>query len=242
MFVRANEPPNIGIHLVAKHNILGIMGAMTKLGYPLLPVIVRARPGLGTGMSDTAKPSPAITALAILIGLCLASPFCVIGLSALSRGGSGTKHLRSGTGSPVQQSLPVTQTNGLPAADATHVRRSDSIPVPSSSPFLKDEPPDAFVHSAVVDDETGIAAHAKHKLPHCKAVDGTAGSASTLGRRGAATVRRGEETAKSKTAHHRGKANSTVNRTSHGGKRRAALARPGPREDREDQESLITFG
>jgi hypothetical protein len=210
---------------------------MTKLGYPLLPVIVRARPGLGT--SDSAKPSPAIAALVILIGLCLVSPFCVIGLSALSRGGSGMKHLRSATGSPVQQSLPVAQTNGLPDADAFDVRRSDSIPAPSSSPAPGDEPPDAFVNSAVVDDEAGIAAHAKHKLSHCKAVDGTPGSGNTHRRRGAPTVRRTEETAKSKTAHHRGRTNSTVNRTSHGEKRRAALARPGSREDREDQANRL---
>jgi hypothetical protein len=213
---------------------------MTKLGYPLLPVIVRAGPGLRTGKSETAKPSPAITTLVILIGLCLVSPFCVIGWSVLSRGGSGTKHWRSGTGSPVQQSLPVAQTDGLPAADAIDVRRSDSIPVPSSSPAPSDEPPDAFVHSAVVDDETGIAAQAKHKLPHRKGVDGTPGSGNTHRRRGAPTVSRTEETAKSKTAHHRGKANSTVNRTSHGEKRRAALGRPGPREDREDQATSLS--
>jgi hypothetical protein len=205
------------------------MGVMTKLGYPLLPVIVRAGPGLGTRMSEAAKLSPAIAALVILIGLCLVSPFCVIALSALSRAGSGTKHLASGTGSPVQQSPPVAQTNGLPAADAIDVRRSDSIPVPSSSPAPHDEPPDAFVNSAVVDDdETGIATHSKHKLPHCKAADGTSGSGNTHRRRGAPTAHRSEETAKSKTAHHRGKAKSTVNQTSHGEKRRAALSRQDP--------------
>ena len=211
---------------------------MTKLGYPLLPVIVRAQPGRGT--SETAKPSPAITTLVILIGLCLVSPFCMIGLSALSHGGSGMKHLTSGTASPVQQSPPVAQTNGLPAADAIDVRRSDSIPVPSSSPVPSDEPPNAFVNAAVVDDETGIAPHARHKSQHGKAVDGTPGSGNTHRRRGAPTVRRTEETAKSKTAHHRGKANSTVNRTSHGEKRRAALVRPGFREDREDQANRLS--
>jgi len=210
---------------------------MIKLGYPLLPVIVRAGPGLGR--SERAKPSPAITTLVILIGLCLVSPFCVIGLNSLSRGGSGTKHLRSGTGSPVQQSQPVAQTNGLPAAGPIDVHRSDSIPVPSSSPAPGDEPPDAFVNSAVVDDDTSVAARAKHKSSHSKAVDGTPGSGNTHRRRGAPTVRRTEETAKSKTAHHRGKANSTVNRTSHGEKRRAALARPGSREDREDQANRL---
>ena len=135
--------------------------------------------------------------------------------------------------------LPVDRTNGLPVAGTIDVRRSDSIPVPSSSPVPSDEPPNAFVNAAVVDDETGIAPHAKHKSQHGKAVDGTPGSGNTHRRRGAPTVRRTEEAAKSKTAHHRGKANSTVNRTSHGEKRRAALTRPGSREDREDQANRL---
>ena len=216
---------------------------MTKLGYPLLPVIVRAEPGRGTWMSESAKPSLAITTLVILIGLCLVAPICVIGFSTLSNGGLGAKQSNCGIVLPEQQSLPVSLLNGRTAANAIDDRRTDPVPTPSSSPGVSDEPAATFTRSGVVTVESGIAAQAEGRLPQSKTIDGTPGSAKAHRHhwKGTPASRRAEETAKGKTAHHhRAKTNSTANRTSHGQRRRAALSRPGSREDREDQEDCLS--
>jgi hypothetical protein len=213
---------------------------MTKLGYPLLPVIVRAEPDLGTGMSQSKKPSLVTTTLGVFIALCLISPFCVIGFGTLGGGGNGTKYSNRRSEAPLQQSLPVTPVNEFPARAIDDSRKDSTASSPSHQ---GEEPADSFAHSAAVTEWNGIAAQAKSELPHGKTVDGAPPSGKVHRRaEWGLAVRRTEQIPKGKTAHHRGKANSTVNRTFHGQKRRAALSKGESREDRGDQADLIIFG
>jgi hypothetical protein len=215
---------------------------MTKLGYPLLPVIVRAEPDLGTGMSRSIRPSLATTTLGVFIALCLVSPFCVIGFGTLGSGGKGTKYSRHRTNSAMQQSLPADLTDVGPAADTIDDRRTDPSPVPSSSPGQSTGPPDSFTPAVVVTEPTDLAAKEKGLLPHSETADGPlgAGKVHRRSREETAASRRSEQIPKGKTARHRGKSNPTANRASHGPKRRAALSEAGSGEDRDDQADRVS--
>jgi hypothetical protein len=215
---------------------------MTKLGYPQLPVIVRAEPGPGAGMSESTKPCLVITILGLLIALCLASPFCVIGLGTLISGGPGTKHLSCSNLSPLQESFPVTLQNSRPVAGGIDDRQTNPKPVSSSTPGPGEELANSLVRSGIAPEGTDIAAQAEDELPHSKTINELPGSGKAHRRRGEGTPagRRSEEKLRSKTANHRGKANSTANRTRHGEKHRAALSRPGSRENRKDQADCLS--
>jgi hypothetical protein len=65
---------------------------MTKLGFPLLPVIERAELSLFDRSSGSKGASRVATALGVLICLCLAFPICFIGIAALNNGIPGVKH------------------------------------------------------------------------------------------------------------------------------------------------------
>ncbi len=67
---------------------------MTKLGYPILPVIERAEFRLLDGVSRAQRVSHAAGALGILIVLCIAFPIGFLGITAFSPGISATKHAR----------------------------------------------------------------------------------------------------------------------------------------------------
>ena len=65
---------------------------MTKLGYPLLPVIERAEFSLFDRPSGSKDTSRIAKALGVLIVLCLVVSICFIGFAALTIGVPGTKH------------------------------------------------------------------------------------------------------------------------------------------------------
>jgi hypothetical protein len=89
---------------------------MTKLGYPLLPVIERAEVRLGHGLSGSERASLVSSALGVLIVLCIAFPICLLGFTALTTGTAGMKHATlahaSSPPSVFQDTVPGLQDHG----------------------------------------------------------------------------------------------------------------------------------
>jgi hypothetical protein len=84
---------------------------MTKLGYPLLPVIERAELDLFDGLSGSGRASHVTTALGFLIVVWLAFPICFIGLSVFTGRIPGAKHSTVATVSPAS-SVPKGSVSG----------------------------------------------------------------------------------------------------------------------------------
>ena len=84
---------------------------MTKLGYPLLPVIERAELDLFDGLSGSGRASHVTTALGFLIVVWLSFPICFIGLSVFTARIPGAKHSTVATVSPAS-SVPVGSVSG----------------------------------------------------------------------------------------------------------------------------------
>jgi hypothetical protein len=80
---------------------------MTKLGYPLLPVIERAEFSLFDRPSGSKDTSRIAKALGVLIVLCLLVLICFIGFTALTIGVPGTKH-----STPAPESWPPSVVQG----------------------------------------------------------------------------------------------------------------------------------
>jgi hypothetical protein len=127
--------------------IYGVGFEMTKLGYPLLPVIERAELDLFDGLSGSGRASHVTTALGVLIVVWLAFPICFIGLSVFTGRVPGAKHSTVATVLPAS-SVPAGSVSGqhdqagpgtleMNRSDPT-TRSTDSAPVaePPATPSV----------------------------------------------------------------------------------------------------------
>ena len=106
---------------------------MTKLGYPLLPVIERAELDLFDGLSGSGRASHVTTALGLLIVVWLAFPICFIGLSVFTARIPGATHSTVATVSPAS-SVPVSSVSGQHGrADPGTLDKNRSDPAPRST-------------------------------------------------------------------------------------------------------------
>ena len=106
---------------------------MTKLGYPLLPVIERAELDLFDGLSGSGRASHVTTALGFLIVLWLAFPICFIGLSVFTARIPVAKYSAVATVSPAS-SVPVGSVSGQHGlADPATLEMNRSHPAPRST-------------------------------------------------------------------------------------------------------------
>jgi hypothetical protein len=115
---------------------------MTKLGYPLLPVLERAELSVFDRPSGSKGASRVATALGILIVLCLAFPVCFIGFTALTIGSPGAKHSTVAPASWPESVLPgaVPIAPGHGAAGALDENRPDLTTLPTNSSAVAEAP------------------------------------------------------------------------------------------------------
>jgi hypothetical protein len=138
---------------------------MTKLGYPLLPVIERAELDLFDRLSGSGRVSHVTTALGLLIVVWLAFPICFIGLSIFTARIPGATHSTVATVSPAS-SVPVGSVSGHGRADpgGLDVNRSDPAPRSTDSAPISEPPATSSVsisQSTLQPSETLTDVHSK---------------------------------------------------------------------------------
>jgi hypothetical protein len=115
---------------------------MTKLGYPLLPVIERAELDLFDGLSGSGRASHVTTALGFMIVVWLAFPICFIGLSLFTGRIPGATHSAAETVSPASSVLvgSVSGQHGRADPGTLDMNRSDPAPRSTHSATVAEPP------------------------------------------------------------------------------------------------------
>ena len=139
---------------------------MTKLGYPLLPVIERAELDLFDGLSGSGRASHVTTALGFLIVLWLAFPICFIGLSVYTSRVPGAKHSTVATVSPASSApaASVSEQHGPVGPGTLEMNRSDPAAGSTDSATVAEPPATPSVsagQSTLQPNETPPAVHGK---------------------------------------------------------------------------------
>jgi hypothetical protein len=139
---------------------------MTKLGYPLLPVIERAEFDLFDGLSGSRRASHVTTALGLLIVVWLAFPICFIGLSVFTARIPGAKLSTVATVSPAPSVRvgSVSRQHGRADSGTFNMNGSDPAPRSTDAATVAEPPATPSVsisQSTLQPSETLTAVHSK---------------------------------------------------------------------------------